>query len=50
MKHSAGRKTLRMQIRSNRRAEGRKKAKWNDWMNSHPNDSRLKKQVSNEHV
>ena len=44
MKHSAGRKALRDTIRRNRKGEGRERAKWNNWMQAHPNDSRLKKQ------
>ena len=43
MKHSAGRKQLRDTIRQNRKGEGRKRAKWNNWMQAHPWDSRLKK-------
>ena len=44
MKHSAGRKQLRDTMRQNRKGEGRKRAKWNNWMQAHPWDSRLKKQ------
>lgn len=43
MKHSAGRKQLRDMIRQNRKGEGRKRMKWNNWMQAHPWDSRLKK-------
>lgn len=52
MKHSAGRKERRMQIRQNRRSDGKKKAKWNNWMSSHPHDKRPLKEkqgaLSNE--
>jgi len=48
MKHSAGRKELRNRIRSNKKGEGRKRAKWNNWMSSHPWDSRLRKKQSAE--
>lgn len=48
MKHSAGRRALRDAIRRDRKGEGRKRAKWNNWMNAHPNDSRLKKKEAKQ--
>ena len=48
MKHSAGRKALRDAIRRNRRGEGRARAKWNNWMQAHPNDSRLRKKEAKQ--
>ena len=48
MKHSAGRKELRLRTTSNRKAAGRARAKWNNWMSSHPWDSRLRKKRSKE--
>lgn len=48
MKHSAGRKELRLRATSNRKAAGRARAKRNNWMSSHPWDSRLRKKQSKE--
>lgn len=48
MKHSAGRKELRRRATSNRKAAGRARAKWNNWMSSHPWDSRLRKKQNAE--
>lgn len=48
MKHSTGRKELRLRATRNRKAAGRARAKWNNWMSSHPWDSRLRKKQSKE--
>ena len=45
MKKSAGRKALRMRMRQNRRAEGRKRAKENELRQRHPKSTKREIQI-----